>query len=105
MTETVWPVMGAGGIWLALGIVFGVLSALNQGKVVEGILTVLAMAGISTPIFWLGAVLLYLLTFVWHGFFLFTWIPSGGYVGLTASPLQWAEHLVLPWICLSVVSM
>ncbi|MDQ6817907.1 MAG: ABC transporter permease, partial [Actinomycetota bacterium] len=97
--------IGAAVIWLGLGILFGALSALNQGKLVDGMLTVLAMAGISTPIFWLGAVLLYLLTFVWHGFFLFTWIPAGGYVPITSNPLQWAEHLVLPWICLSVVSM
>ncbi|HEY6399148.1 MAG TPA: ABC transporter permease, partial [Solirubrobacteraceae bacterium] len=96
---------GAGLIWLGFGVLFGVLSATNQGKWADRNLTVLAMAGISTPIFWLGAVLLYLLTFAWHGFFLFTWIPSGGYVPLTVNPLQWAEHLVLPWICLSVVSM
>ncbi|MGH2859582.1 MAG: ABC transporter permease [Solirubrobacteraceae bacterium] len=97
--------IGAGVLWLGFGVLFGVLSGLNQGKWVDRILTVLAMGGISTPIFWLGAVLLYLLTFVWHSFFLFAWIPAGGYVPLTVSPLQWAEHLLLPWICLSVVSM
>lgn len=97
--------IGAAAIWLGFGVLFGVLSGLNQGKWVDRILTVLAMGGISTPIFWLGAVLLYLLTFLWHGFFLVSWIPSGGYVSLTVSPLQWAEHLLLPWICLSVVSM
>lgn len=103
--KTVSLAVGAAFIWLVFGIAFGVLSALNQGKWVDRILTVLAMAGISTPIFWLGAVLLYLLTFKWHGFPLFTWIPAGGYVPVSTGPLQWAEHLVLPWICLSVVSM
>ncbi|HEY5430345.1 MAG TPA: ABC transporter permease [Solirubrobacteraceae bacterium] len=103
--KTLSLAIGAGVIWLGLGVLFGVLSGLNQGKWVDRILTVLAMGGISTPIFWLGAVLLYLLTFRWHSFFLFSWIPAGGYVPLTSSPLQWAEHLVLPWICLSVVSM
>jgi len=103
--KTLSLAVGAAAIWLGFGVLFGVLSALNQGRSVDRILTVLAMAGISTPIFWLAAVLLYLLTFVWHGFFLFSWIPAGGYVPLTADPLQWATHLVLPWICLSVVSM
>jgi len=103
--KTMSLAIGAAVIWLGFGVLFGVLSALNQGKWVDRILTVLAMAGISTPIFWLGAVLLYLLTFAWHSFPLFSWIPSGGYVALTTSPLQWAEHLILPWICLSVVSM
>ncbi len=97
--------VGAALIWLGFGVLFGVLSALNQGKWVDRILTVLAMMGISTPIFWLAAMLLYLLSFKWHGFPLFAWVPAGGYVPFTTSPLQWAEHLVLPWICLSIVSM
>ncbi|MGH2875813.1 MAG: ABC transporter permease, partial [Solirubrobacteraceae bacterium] len=103
--KTLSLAIGAGALWLGFGVLFGVLSGLNQGKWVDRILTVLAMGGISTPIFWLGAVLLYLLTFVWHSSVLFSWIPAGGYVPLTVSPLQWAEHLILPWICLSVVSM
>ena len=67
--------IGGAAIWLGFGVLFGVLSGLNQGKLVDRILTVLAMAGISTPIFWLGAVMLYLFTFVWHGFFLFHGSP------------------------------
>jgi peptide/nickel transport system permease protein len=103
--KTLSLAIGAGAIWLGFGVLFGVLSGLYQGRWVDRVLTVVAMAGISTPIFWLGAVLLYLLTFVWHSSFLFSWIPAGGYVPLTSSPLGWAEHLILPWLCLSVVSM
>jgi peptide/nickel transport system permease protein len=97
--------VGAAIIWLFFGVLFGVISGLTQGRWPDRILTVLAMAGISTPIFWLGAVLLYLLTFKWHGSPLFHWIPAGGYVNFTHDPLQWASHLLLPWICLSVVSI
>jgi peptide/nickel transport system permease protein len=97
--------LGAGVIWLSFGVLFGVISGLTAGRWPDRLLTVLAMAGISTPIFWLGAVMLYLLTFKWRSFPLFGWIPPGGYVSLTSDPLQWAAHLVLPWICLSVVSM
>lgn len=103
--KTLSLAIGGAAIWLGFGVLFGVLSGLNQGKLVDRILTVLAMAGISTPIFWLGAVMLYMFTFAWHGFFLFSWIPPGGYVPITTSPVQWFTHLVLPWICLSVVSM
>jgi len=81
-----------------------VLSAVYQGGWVDRTLTVVAMAGISTPIFWLGAVLLYLLTFKYHSWAVFSWIPSGGYVGID-HPLGWAQHLFLPWIVLSVVSI
>ena len=97
--------IGAAVIWLFFGLLFGVVSGLTAGRWPDRILTVGAMAGISTPIFWLGAVLLYLLSFKWHSSPLFSWVPAGGYVNFTSDPLQWAAHLALPWICLSVVSI
>jgi peptide/nickel transport system permease protein len=97
--------VGAAIIWLVTGIAIGVVSALHQGRWLDRILTVLALAGVSIPIFWLGAVLLYLLTFRYHSWPIFSWIPPGGYVPFADSPLQWAEHLFLPWIVLAVVSI
>jgi peptide/nickel transport system permease protein len=102
--RTVSLAVGAAIIWLFFGVMIGVLSAVYQGGWVDRSLTVVAMAGISTPIFWLGAVLLYLLTFKYHSWAVFSWIPSGGYVGIN-HPLGWAQHLFLPWIVLSVVSI
>jgi peptide/nickel transport system permease protein len=96
--------IGAGAIWLFFGILLGVLSGVFQGRWVDHLLTVFALVGISTPVFWLGAVLLYLLTFKYHNTALFSWIPSGGYVGIR-HPLGWAEHLVLPWISLAAVEI
>jgi peptide/nickel transport system permease protein len=97
--------IGAGLIWLTFGIAIGVLSGIYQGRFLDRVLTVVALAGVSIPIFWLGAVLLYLLTFRYHSWAVFSWVPPGGYVGFTTSPLQWAEHLLLPWIVLAVVSI
>jgi peptide/nickel transport system permease protein len=102
--RTVSLAVGAAMIWLFFGLLIGVLSAVYQGGWVDRTLTVVAMAGISTPIFWLGAVLLYLLTFKYHSWAVFSWIPSGGYVGID-HPVGWAQHLFLPWIVLSVVSI
>jgi peptide/nickel transport system permease protein len=102
--RTVSLAVGAAMIWLFFGVAIGVLSAVYQGGWVDRSLTMVAMAGISTPIFWLGAVLLYLLTFKYHSWAAFSWIPSGGYVGIS-HPLGWAQHLFLPWIVLSVVSI
>jgi peptide/nickel transport system permease protein len=97
--------VGAAVIWLVTGVAIGVLSAVHQGRWVDRVLTVLALAGVSIPIFWLGAVLLYLLTFRYHSWAIFSWVPSGGYVPFATSPLDWAEHLILPWIVLAVVSI
>jgi peptide/nickel transport system permease protein len=97
MPATTSLVLGAGFIWLTMGIIFGILSALYAGKFVDRALTALAMVGISMPVFWLGLVALYYFTYKWEIF------PAGGYVPLTEDPLDWAWHLVLPWLVLSVL--
>jgi peptide/nickel transport system permease protein len=88
---------GAGIIWLLVSIVIGTLAAVRAGRYTDRILTVLAMAGVSFPPFFLGAVLLYFLGYKANLF------PLGGYVPLTQDPWQWVLHLVLPWITLSVL--
>ena len=89
--------IGAGIIWLALGVLFGLLSAMRAGRFSDRALTVLALIGVSTPVFLLGAVALYFLAFKASIF------PNGGYVPLTQDPLQWLYHMILPWLVLSVL--
>ncbi len=89
--------VGAAVIWMFFGILFGYLSAVRAGGRLDRALTVLAVAGISMPIFWLAAILLNYLTYELEVF------PSGGYVGLSENPLEWANHLILPWITLAIV--
>jgi peptide/nickel transport system permease protein len=89
--------IGAAVLWMSLGILFGYLSAVKAGRLTDRALTVLALIGISMPVFWLAAILLYYLTFKVQLF------PSGGYVPLTEDPLDWAYHLILPWITLAVL--
>jgi peptide/nickel transport system permease protein len=96
--------IGAGVIWLLFGVLLGVVSGVFRGRWVDHVLTTFALVGISTPVFWLGAVLLYLLTFKYHGSPLASWIPAGGYVGIS-HPLAWAEHLFLPWLSLAIVEI
>ena len=57
----------------------------------------LSLVGVSTPVFFLGAIMLYYLGYKWHLF------PLGGYVPLTKSPWQWFTHLLMPWFALSVL--
>jgi peptide/nickel transport system permease protein len=90
-------VIGAAVIWLFFGILFGVISALYAGRAPDRLLTVLAMIGISLPVFWVGALLLYYLTYKVSLF------PAGGYVPLTDDPASWFSHLMLPWFALSLV--
>jgi peptide/nickel transport system permease protein len=89
--------IGAGVIWLSMGIVFGVVSALTAGRFLDRALTVLALVGVSTPVFFIGAMMLYYLGYKWHLF------PLGGYVPLTKNPWQWFTHLLMPWFALSIL--
>jgi len=89
--------IGAAVIWVVLGIVFGYLSAVRAGRLTDRALTVLAAVGISMPVFWLGAIFLYYLTYKIELF------PSSGYVPLTENPVDWAYHLVLPWVTVAAL--
>jgi peptide/nickel transport system permease protein len=88
--------VGAAIIWLAFGILFGYLSAIRAGGFTDRALTVLALVGISMPVFWLASILLYYFTYKIEIF------PSNGYEPLS-DPWAWFTHLILPWITLAVL--
>jgi peptide/nickel transport system permease protein len=89
--------IGAGIIWLSMGILFGVLSAWRAGRWLDRSLTVLALIGVSMPVFFLGAVMSYYIGDK------LGWLPAGGYVKITSDPLEWVKHLIMPWLALSVL--
>jgi len=89
--------IGAAVLWMFFGILFGYLSAVRAGGLLDRVLTIVAVTGISIPVFWLAAILLNYLTYQSEIF------PSGGYVELAEDPLEWAYHLVLPWVTLAIV--
>jgi peptide/nickel transport system permease protein len=91
--------IGAGIIWLFFGILVGVISAVTAGRWSDRLITVLALIGISMPVFWLGIVTRYYLA---EGG-LTTIFPDGEYVPLTQNPAQWFWHLLLPWLVLAVL--
>jgi peptide/nickel transport system permease protein len=99
MPATFSLAIGASIIWLFFGIVVGVISAVRAGRWSDRLITVLALIGISLPVFWLGIVSRYYLA---EGGWV-TIFPDGEYAPLTAGPLQWFYHLILPWIVLAVL--
>jgi peptide/nickel transport system permease protein len=90
-------VIGGALIWLFFGILFGVISAVFAGRLPDRFLTILGLIGISLPVFWVGALLLYYLTYKVALF------PAGGYVPLSEDPASWLSHMILPWFCISLV--
>jgi peptide/nickel transport system permease protein len=97
LPATISLAVGAGIIWLSLGILFGVITAVKAGRFTDRALTVLAFIGVSCPPFFLGALAIYYLGYK-AGI-----IPLGGYVPLTQDPWQWFTHMITPWLVLSVL--
>jgi peptide/nickel transport system permease protein len=89
--------IGAAIMWMAFAVAIGLYTAVKAGRFSDRFLTVLALIGISMPVFWVGALMGYYLGFKWQIF------PNGGYVQLTQNPLDWAYHLILPWTALSLL--
>jgi len=91
--------IGAGIIWLGFGILVGVISAVTAGRLSDRVITVLALIGISMPVFWLGLIVRYLFAQD-HPFH---FMPDGGYIPLTSNPWDWFVHLLMPWFVLAVL--
>ena len=59
---------------------------------------VLALIGISVPVFWLGALVNYYLGYK------LGWFPNGGYVPMSEGGLwEWVYHLFMPWTVLAIL--
>jgi peptide/nickel transport system permease protein len=89
--------IGAAILWMFVAICFGLYSAVKAGKFADRFLTIIALVGISMPVFWIGALMNYYLGFK-LGIF-----PNGGYVPFTEDPIDWFYHLILPWTALAIL--
>jgi peptide/nickel transport system permease protein len=91
--------IGAAVIWLFFGILVGIIAAVTAGRWPDTAITILALIGISMPVFWLGIIARYLFA-EGHPF---AFMPDGGYVPFTANPWQWFTHLLMPWWVLAIL--
>ena len=84
--------LSLGGILFAviIGVTTGVMAALKQGSWIDGFSRVLAYAGVSLPLFWLGLLLILVFAF-W-----LPWFPPAGSESL--------RSLVLPSLSLGLLS-
>jgi peptide/nickel transport system permease protein len=96
-------VIGAAVLWIVFSILIGLLMVVFKGTVVDPLLMILALIGISMPVFWLGEVANLITQDRLHDTVFFSWVPPLGYTPLTENPWQWFLHLIIPWITLSVL--
>jgi peptide/nickel transport system permease protein len=98
---TVSLALGALVIWMTLSIVSGVAAARRRGTAVDRGLSTAAYIALSLPTFLTGMLLSYFLFFKLSTYGLY-WFPSSGYVPFAESPIEWARHLLLPWLTLTL---
>jgi peptide/nickel transport system permease protein len=89
--------LGAAVLWLLIGVSLGVVAALKRGKLLDRLAVGSALIGVASPSFLVG-----LLAILVFGFWL-NLVPVNGYVPLTESPVDWAWHLVTPWLVLALL--
>jgi peptide/nickel transport system permease protein len=82
---------------LLFGLVSGIVAALRQNTWVDQAAMVLAMLGISVPNFYLGLLMIILFAVQLR------WLPTGGYIPLTADPVGWLATSTMPAISLALL--
>ena len=102
-----------------IGVALGVVSATHKNTPIDGLATILALVGVSMPIFWLGVLLIILFAGMLHvlpssgridpllqpvggtGLYLLDTLLSGDFEAFADA----ASHIVLPAVALSMYSM
>jgi peptide/nickel transport system permease protein len=99
-----WPItftltIGAALLWVMMGVPIGIISAIKPGSFFDRLGTLFALLGVSTPVFFLGLVLIYVFHF-WLGVAPSTGLPRDE--SLLESVVL--GRFWLPWITLAVTS-
>ena len=85
-------------IAMVIGIPAGVISAYKKGTWVDWLANLIALSGLSVPNFWLG-IMLILLVSVKLG-----WLPASGYQPFSEDPLQSIRTMLMPAIVLGTAT-
>ena len=83
-------------IAMPLGVLFGVISAVNRGKASDTVITLVANACSCLPQFWIGIFLMYIFAMK------LGWLPSFGFTMPWDDFGKHVQQLVMPIICLSI---
>jgi peptide/nickel transport system permease protein len=94
---TISLAIGAAIIWLVGGVLAGVISALRRGSILDRTTMIVALAGVSLPIYFTGLVAQLVFVHNLH------WFKGGEYVNFADDPFGWANKLFLGWVTLALL--
>ena len=96
-------VLGGAVLWMLIALPIGILSALRPRSLLDRTSMVFVLVGISAHPVWIGLILSYVVGFK------LGWTPITGYCDFfnpttdCGGPVQWAWHMVLPWITFAIL--
>ncbi len=94
---TGWLVLLGMTLSIVIAIPVGVISVPRR-RHLDGLLVAgMSQIGMAVPAFLAGLLLSVLFAVKLH------WLPANGYTKLTADPVEWARHMVLPVVSLAIV--
>ena len=94
IVPTIWLASAAQLVAIVIAIPLGVLAALKQNGWFDRGVTVIALGGVAIPNFWLGMLLVLLVSVELR------WLPSQGFVDPLVDPIQGLRRLILPALTL-----
>ncbi|MEX1296944.1 MAG: ABC transporter permease [Candidatus Limnocylindrales bacterium] len=98
MPATISLAVAALIIALLISFPLGIVSAMRRGTLVDHVARIGSQIGISVPDFWLGIMLILVLT-SWLGL-----LPPSGYTPITEDPLDWLRHVIMPALAVGLIS-
>src|SRR5215510_2053842 len=97
-------VLGGVIFWMLLAIPIGIISALRPRSLIDRGGMTFVLIGISVHPAWIGLIFAYFIGYRWHI------TPITGYADFVnpphaqaGGPVQWAYHLILPWMTFAIV--
>ena len=81
---------------VVVGVPTGIIASINQGRLIDWLVTSSALLWLSLPTFWIALYMIFLFSVR------LKWLPLAGYVPLRENPIDFLKHLTLPGITMGL---
>jgi peptide/nickel transport system permease protein len=99
-------VFGGAVLWMIIGLLVGVYSALRPRSLLDRTAMIFVLIGVSAHPVWIGLIFEYFFGVKWKitpiaNYANFFGAPKGS--GLPGGPWQWFYHMILPWVTFAIL--